>query len=64
MESFKSFSPQKAHPFEDNSSVVLHVEACHSVGGSVGADPHTWSFSVDILRFCDAPLPVRSGSET
>lgn len=48
---------------EDNSSVSLHIKACHSDGRPAGENPQTWSFFMDILRFCNAPLTTRSETE-
>lgn len=49
---------------EDNSSVFLHIKACHSDGRPAGENPQTWSFFMDILWFCNAPLTTRSETET
>ena len=60
----KTLHPPKAHMSEDNSSIILHIKACHSDGRPAGENFQTWSFFMDIFRFCNVPLTPRSGTET
>lgn len=52
----KTLHPPKAHMSEDNGSIILHIKACCSDGRPAGENFQTWSFFMDILRFCNVPL--------